>query len=628
MNIRPNLFCLGSILVGFPIVCLVIFTGILSVTLHDLESRLAGEELSTEIIFRTQKLMSETSEEFFELGVGFGVVEGSIPTFRKRVQLLDKSYRSYLEFLGSVPRHEARAQELQSQWQNFLIEINPKSPGKLPQFKTIVGSKMASQGIKVINTLNDIAASEEVSGEKDIRETNRLVNDLIRQLYLALAASLVTAFLLWFFYTASIARPLLRLAYKGKALGQGEPLSAPLTGWGDAAELINLDRVLHDVASAVDKSLADERDTVSYAADLILTLAEDGTIEAVNPFIKTLLNFDVEEVEGKSIIEFLDKAETDRMKLLLGETIKSGIPRVFELGLRNRDGKLVETRWSCSYSPEYRSIFAIAHDIAEERRIERVKRDFSELVSTDLRRPLLALKHSREEMSAGEAGELSDKLNQGFAKTRDNLDRLITLADELLDFQKLQGTRLELEYREQDIISLTEEAISFVERMAAAREIEIKLLAPETERPTLSIDRMRILQTIVNLVSNAVKYTPSNGRIEVRINKASVTDRSSLHMEERLEILVMDTGKGIPEKDHLRVFQAFEQVSDKDAKIGTGLGLAICKLFVEAHGGRIKVMNEDEILKRSLKFENGDLCRSAFQIVLPSIKTGEEPLPE
>lgn len=609
MSIRPNLLAFGSALVGFPLLCLIVFIAILFLTLGDLESKLDSEEQSTEIIFQTQKLMTETSEEFFELGVGFGVVEGSVPTFRKRVKALSARYDAYIKYLAGIPRHEQDARKLAEYWTEFSREVNPEAPGKEPYFKTIVGSRMAKKGFRVINLLDDIANSEEVSGERDIRETTRVLSALVDRVYAGLGASVAIAFLIWFFYAVSIKRPLLKLIEDGIALGDGVPLSPRMKGWTNAAELVELDMVLHEVSDAVEQSLSDELDTINFALDLICTLEEDGTIKSVNPYIEKLTGFSVEEVTGRSILEYVAEDQVSRLKLLLGEAITSGIARTFEIDMRSRNQSLIETRWSCLHSPDNNSFFVIVHDITEERQVERLKRDFSDMVSTDLRTPLAELKVSLDRIVRTGDVELTEKLAKGFSKTSDNLERLIMLADELLDFQKLQGTGLELDWRENDLVPVIEDAIGYVERLAEARGIVLEMTSDV--KPVFSFDRIRILQTMVNLISNAVKFTPDNGRIEVRILPHASDEKESV------EILVMDSGTGVPESHHEKIFQAFEQVSSRDAKIGTGLGLAICKLFIDAHDGRIAVMRPGEIADRALSFSDGSSCKSIFRIELP-----------
>lgn len=602
MKMRSNLFVLGIILIAFPMACLVTFVLALSNVLLDLEHKLSIEEKSADLIHSTQSLLSDTTDEFLELGVGFGVVKGSVKTFQTKMHNLEPRYESLVEKLSQEPHQRKRALEIERLWNSLYTELHP--PGRPLHYEYIVGSEMSRLGINLINKLFETALSEETSNRKQASATAKVLEDLLKVLVIGLFLSIAGALVLWSFYFATVGRPLQHLIYNGQALGAGLKLQPQLNPFIEITELTRLDRLIREVADAVDESLGKERDTITYAQDLICSTDEGGHFQSVNPYVKTLLGFDGSEVIGNSLYTYVYESDRQSVREKIGEAIKSGVIQVFEATMRTKPGSFVQTRWSCLHSAEHHSLFLTIHDINEEKRIERLKADFSETVSEELKTPLVALNSSLDGMLAGERGVVPERLKDILSRTKTNIESLILLANDLLDFQKLRGTSLELEKRPEDLIRVVEDACEYVSANASLKEIHLSVNAPA--RLWMNCDRMRILQTIVNLVSNAIKFTPEGGSVEVRISQDG---------NDGINLLVLDSGAGVPVEHHERVFQAFEQVESKHSKFGTGLGLAICKMFVEAHGGTIKVMPPDEIEERAITFSNGQKCRSIFSIM-------------
>lgn len=198
------------------------------------------------------------------------------------------------------------------------------------------------------------------------------------------------------------------------------------------------------------------------------------------------------------------------------------------------------------------------------------------MMAHDLRSPLSSCRISLDLLSTSLTGKLSTAGASGIGRISNSLERLIRLINDLLLMDKLEEGMLELKLSPENIKVVTAEAIDAVAALAKKKQIT---LVNEVARNYAVFDRDRILQVLVNFLSNAIKFSPENSSIEVQT--------STLH--NKLKVTVCDHGLGLSQAERRRLFQKFYQSKDGKEAGGTGLGLAICKLIVDSHGGSIGV---------------------------------------
>ncbi len=157
---------------------------------------------------------------------------------------------------------------------------------------------------------------------------------------------------------------------------------------------------------------------------------------------------------------------------------------------------------------------------------------------------------------------------------REEADRLNQLVGNLLDMTRLEAGALKVRREPCDVEDIIGTAIGQMEEQLSGRNVQVDV--PQ-ETPMISADFVLIVHVLTNLLDNALKYSPSDSPLEVRVQQA----------ENEVRVTVMDRGICIPQEDLARVFDKFYRVQRPDQVTGTGLGLAICKGIVEAHGGRI-----------------------------------------
>lgn len=224
------------------------------------------------------------------------------------------------------------------------------------------------------------------------------------------------------------------------------------------------------------------------------------------------------------------------------------------------------------------------HDMARELALaEKQKQEVISMVSHDLRSPLMSLDFSLTLIGSGKYGELNEKGLKELSSAEISAKRLIRLINDLLDIEKIESGKLNVLKMPLSFHTLAEHSVDAVRALAVSKEIELVIEgSDDIEFPG---DSDRLEQVIINLLGNAIKFSPNNSKVFIRGE-----EKNSF-----VEIRVIDSGPGIPAEHKKRIFERFQQISRGDGKEkeGTGLGLAISRAIVEAHGGTIGVESEN-----------------------------------
>jgi signal transduction histidine kinase len=214
-----------------------------------------------------------------------------------------------------------------------------------------------------------------------------------------------------------------------------------------------------------------------------------------------------------------------------------------------------------------------------------MKREFIAMVSHDLRTPLTSIQGFLSLLDAGVYGQISDSGMESLEIADSSISRLIKLVNDLLDAERLESGKMELNLGTCSILHLFESSADAVETFADQQGVKLTVVAPSHEHDSVYADGDRLIQVLVNLLSNAIKFSASGTKVTL----------ASIPVEDMIELQVIDEGRGIPAEFLDSVFERFKQVKKSDSKNrkGTGLGLAICKAIIEKHGGQIGVRSEE-----------------------------------
>jgi signal transduction histidine kinase len=215
-------------------------------------------------------------------------------------------------------------------------------------------------------------------------------------------------------------------------------------------------------------------------------------------------------------------------------------------------------------------------DISQHREMQRLKGEFTSIVSHELRTPLTSIRGSLGLMAGGALGEMPEAAQRMLTIAVANTDRLVRLINDILDIESIQSSETVMEMQPLAAGELAEEALREMEGMACDAGVRLEASIAAV---AIAGHRDRLIQTLVNLIGNAIKFAPAGSLVRVSVRRED--DEAVFRVEDR--------GRGIPPEKLEDIFRAFEQVdaSDTREKGGTGLGLAIARSIVHRHGGRI-----------------------------------------
>ena len=321
------------------------------------------------------------------------------------------------------------------------------------------------------------------------------------------------------------------------------------------------------------------RSYFEYVPVGILLVNRHGVVVNVNPALCAITGFEKDELLGADLHDLKGRIEENEVgfgALLRGELPSFGFERPFV----TKDGRSIWMDVTASVMrDEYGEpieFVVVVQDVTSRKDAERVKDEFVSVTSHELRTPLTSIRGALGLLAGGAVGGLPDSAQRMLDVAMQSTDRLIRLINDILDLERLSSGKLSLSLEACDAAGLISRAVEEIRGAADALEVEVRAGSVDGR---VWADPDRIIQTLTNVVGNAIKFSPRSATVEV-----------SAQVEgDQVRFTVEDHGPGIPADQLERVFERFRQVdsSDSRTKGGTGLGLAICRTIVEQHGGRI-----------------------------------------
>ena len=354
----------------------------------------------------------------------------------------------------------------------------------------------------------------------------------------------------------------------------------------------------------IEKSLRHSKEQLYLIADslpvLIAYVDHNQCYQFNNRAYEDWFGQSLEEICGSPIRQVLGETAYKQIQDKI-ETVLSGQEVTFEMQIPYQNTSL---RWvKVTYIPhkgensKVIGFFVLSEDINDHKEMEQIKDEFISVVSHELRTPLTAIHGSLKLLNSGKMGSVSEKSQVLIGLAEKNTDRLVRLVNDILDLQRMDsGKRRCITKKFCDATDLIATAVETMKQLATEHKI---ILEYKLSSIPLIADPDNILQTLTNLISNAIKFSPAHSTILIQ---------AEAHPNEVL-FKVKDQGRGIPANKLETIFERFQQldVSDSRNKQGTGLGLAICRQIIELHQGKIWA-------------ENNPDKGSTFYFTLPNIK--------
>ncbi len=316
-------------------------------------------------------------------------------------------------------------------------------------------------------------------------------------------------------------------------------------------------------------------------ADGVVVAGESGEVVLTNAAAERILGLSRQQLMGQAIKRLY-------AELLLASGRKTGKQAILDWGDKIVMGSLAPVRMPDGTVLGHVAVF---RDVTRERQAEQAKNKFVAAISHDLRTPMTSIKGYIELLATGVAGDLNAQQRHFLDILSVNTEKMVGLVNNLIAASEMERGIMQIERVPVDIANVIREAVRAARPEAAERSLDLMLDLPP-DLGTVRGDPGRLRQVMDNLLDNALRFTPQEGRINVWAVEASLDDDGAT--EKYVVVNIRDTGVGIPPEEHGRIFDKFYQVENamSDEAGGSGMGLAIVKNLVEAHGGRVWVESE------------------------------------
>lgn len=409
---------------------------------------------------------------------------------------------------------------------------------------------------------------------------SRLV--FLQAMFVALALTVV----LGFFIARSITVPINDVTAKAEKMSMGDFSQVVSVRSDDEigrlAEMFNLLREKLDFTLGEINSEKNKLEAIlKNMADGLLAIDTEGRIILANHAALQMLGMKQQELAEKTYDEIMSGFS----KELLFDSIRTNSEAGGYHGIVEKMGRVYDIRYDRFKDENSRDagMIVVFLDITEQQKLENMQRDFVANVSHELKTPLTTIKSYTETLMDAEIDDCKT-IGQFLQVIDEEADRMNRLVRELLQLSKLDYKQEKWFKKETNLVNVVKAALVKVEMMAANKKLEVVPIFDPGKKVMTVIDRDRIDQVLLNILSNAIKYTKEGGTVEVDVKNE----------DKWAKVIISDSGIGIDEKEIPRLFERFYRVDKARSRElgGTGLGLSIAKQIIEEHGGSIVIESQ------------------------------------
>lgn len=361
---------------------------------------------------------------------------------------------------------------------------------------------------------------------------------------------------------------------------------------GELAGALNVMAVeLRDTLHRLEEEGKRVRTIMESMAEGLLVIDVQGRISLANPAAEVLLGLKKGEARGQTPLEAVRSLDLDELVKAAGREKGGASAEITLIAPRRRilAGTAVALRDTGELA---HGTVLVLRDVTELKRLEEVRMEFVMNVSHELRTPLTAIRGYVETLLDGGLKD-REEARKFLEIIHRHAERLGRLLNDLLDLSNIELERAPLHCRALALPEIARQALAMLAPLAEQKGVELTSAVPD-DLPLLLADRDRLVQILVNLIDNAVKYTPEEGSVRLGAAILQPSPVQATQGQPTVEIVVEDTGIGIPRKDLPRITERFYRVDKARSREqgGTGLGLAIVKHLVQAHAGQLIIESE------------------------------------
>nr|WP_321456578.1 ATP-binding protein [uncultured Cohaesibacter sp.] len=438
---------------------------------------------------------------------------------------------------------------------------------------------------------------------------NRLMQ---RQIMLYTAILSLIGAIIAFFVTRHLIKPLQQLTEATQKLSIDAVDNLMVDGKDRKDEIGVMLRSVHHMATSLEEKQQNIRAILVTAQNPILTIDDRGIIKDVNGATCKLFGYSLAEMSGKNISMLMNSHDKQHHNKYLQQHRHGKPSSILDGGRevigRKKDGSSVPIHLAVSKIKIKDRIFftGIMTDLTDLKKVDKLKSEFVSTVSHELRTPLTSIKGALDIIKVSLDDSFPETIKKMLLIASSNSVRLARLIDDILDVEKIEAGKLAYDFEEIEVASFLQRVVetnqAYAEQHHTSYHLECDMLDAK-----IRADQSRLEQVLANLLSNAAKFSPPGGIINVRANRKG----------NAVQISVQDFGNGIPEEFRDKIFTKFAQAdsSDTRTKGGTGLGLAIAREIVKAHDS-------------SLQFETDTGHGTTFFFKMPLLGSEENGLTE
>ena len=420
---------------------------------------------------------------------------------------------------------------------------------------------------------------------KSLEEINNVVKENLKNYIIFFLIVLIFSLILLGRFTSDLIKPIQKMSKIAAKIADGN-YGESINLKSHSKEIDKMTQQFNLMSKKLEKKIneiSEEKNKaeaiLSSMVDGVIATDENGEIMLINPAAREMLFIDEKHVRDK---DFIQVVRNYKINELLEKVLKENDIISQEILLQREEEKILRCHFA-SITNEENNIkggVIVFTDITELRRLEQVRKDFVANVSHELKTPLTSIIGYVDTLLENENINKNTK-NKFLKIIKDEADRLGILIQDLLNLSKFEDSNPEL--NPGNINNLINKTVSILEEKAGKKNISIKTKMAEDSLQVYMI-KEQIEQVMINLIDNAIKYTPEDGEIEIKV----------LEKENKVLVEVIDNGIGIPQKDQQRIFQRFYRVDKARSRSmgGTGIGLSIVKHIIKSHDSEINLESE------------------------------------
>lgn len=557
-------------------------------TLSDAEVEAAREARAKEIVGRTSQFIKRfydagsTVKNYFQSRneASNRKYEAALNAVRSEVKWLKRAMRDNPESLAAIKRIDSRSSNMLDMLQEAKQAADSQSiVAVMPAIRKF-REDLQPNFNGLIKDVNNLLASQKAIVNESPKLQAKSREQARNILYGGILANITLAIWLGWFFLGDIAKRVHIVIDNTNRLASGRELNSLLAGKDEVA---TLDAAFHNMSDRLKEARDRELSMIESMPVGLLLVDKEGGIDFVNSTGESIFRYDKDYLLSMGLAKLFSGVSADDSSFV-EEICSYKDGRIGELFAKTSSGDLIPVEISSEplSTVDGDRVLVVVLDVTERHELQELRRSFVSMVSHELRTPLGSVQNFLGLLNMGILGELPDKTSRLAKSAERSVDRLIGLINELLDLEKMEEGKLVLDIREtnlSEVLSIVKESVD-----GFGQKHDVELVYPGDSELLFSADENKIAQVLINLVSNAVKFSSGGQSVELMCEAT----------ESEVRFSVVDKGRGIPKGSIDLVFEKFQQVEkgDQVQKGGSGLGLAICKAIVESHNGTIGVESE------------------------------------